>query len=438
MAWKLQVVLFILAVPLNLTWEVAQIGAYDFPEGSLLKNVIGCFVPSLGDGLMTLMIYWSGWTIFRNSRWILHPGAKGYLLLVALGIVLALVVEWNALYRTGAWGYNSQMVTIALLGVGFLPVLQMIILPIVTVVLLQWIWNRQGRTLNFGRGPRPAVILLLAGTINLVGFGPSDPAPSENDPGRLVYEVNCAICHGIGGDGKGMAAHHFRTRPANFRTGRFKFRSTPSGSLPLDEDLFRTITQGVGGTGMIPQTHLDEGHRWAVVAYIKTLSPRFQEERSVPGVAIPPAPARTPKLVARGKQIYMDAGCSDCHGEGGKGDGPSAGRLQDDWGNPIAPADLTRLPWKSGQTPQDLYRTIANGLDGTPMPSYANALTPDEMWAVVAHTYGLPPKDEWENLGKLVEEEIIGFNVERMHRRPLLPREPEDSSRVPPKNYSNI
>lgn len=254
-----------------------------------------------------------------------------------------------------------------------------------------------------------------------VGTGGSRRADGEADlvRGREVYEANCAICHGVRGDGKGMAAHHFRTKPQNFRTGRFKFRSTPSGSLPLDKDLFRTITEGVGRTGMIPQIHLDEGDRWAVVSYLKTFSPRFQRERAAPAIAIPPAPNRTPDLETWGRRMYMDAGCSDCHGLEGRGDGPSAGQLRDEWGNPIAPADLIRLPRKSGPTPRDLYRTIATGLDGTPMPSYSDALTPEEMWAVVAYLDGLPPKDEWGNLGKLVDEEIIGFNVERMHRRPL-------------------
>ena len=252
--------------------------------------------------------------------------------------------------------------------------------------------------------------------------------------GREVYEANCAICHGEKGDGKGMAVHHFETRPQNFRTGRFKFRSTPSGSLPLDEDLFKTITQGVGRTGMIPQIHLDEADRWAVVSYLKTFSPRFQQERPKPAIPIPPAPNRTSELAARGRQIYMDAGCSDCHGEGGKGDGPSARTLTDDWAKPIVPADFSQLPWKSGATPGDLYRTIATGMDGTPMPSYADALTPEEIWAVVAYLYSLPPESEWANLGKLVEEEIIGFNVERMHRRLLPPRTSQPSRSVPPRD----
>ena len=133
--------MFVLAVLLNLIWEVAQISAYDFPESSLVTNVLGCFVPTLGDGLMILIIYWTGWLVFRKFQWILSPGARGYLLMMVIGLVLAVFVEWNALYRTGAWAYSEQMITIPILGVGLLPVLQMILLPPTTALILQRIWR---------------------------------------------------------------------------------------------------------------------------------------------------------------------------------------------------------------------------------------------------------------------------------------------------------
>jgi len=163
-----------------------------------------------------------------------------------------------------------------------------------------------------------------------------------------------------------------------------------------------------------------------VVSYLKTFSPRFQWDQALPALPIPPAPDRTPELVALGRKLYMDSGCSVCHGREGREDGPSSEDLRDEWGNPISPADLTRLPRKSGPTPTDLHRTITTGFDGIPMPSYADALTPEEIWAVVAYLYSLPSKNEWDNLGKLVDEEIIGFNVERMHRRPLPPATPKN------------
>ncbi len=120
--------------------------AYDFPETNLMTLVIHCFVPSLGDGLMTLMIYWTGWLLFRDWRWILHTGTSGYLLMIGTGLLLAVGVEWNALYRTGSWAYNERMIMIPFLGVGLLPLLQMMILPIATILLLPLIWKKRGQT----------------------------------------------------------------------------------------------------------------------------------------------------------------------------------------------------------------------------------------------------------------------------------------------------
>ncbi len=145
---RLQVYLFVLAVPLNLIWEVAQISTYDFPESGFATNVVGCFLSTLGDGLMILIIYWTGWSLFRDPQWVLNPRLKGYSLMMAVGIILAVIVEWNAVYWTKAWVYNEQMIMIPVLGVGLFPVLQMIVLPPTTALLLQWMWRYRNRVLE--------------------------------------------------------------------------------------------------------------------------------------------------------------------------------------------------------------------------------------------------------------------------------------------------
>jgi hypothetical protein len=89
-----------------------------------------------------VIIFWTGWVVFRDSRWILKPALKGYVLMFVVGILLAIIVELNALYLTGAWGYNDQMITIPTLKVGLLPVLQMVALPPLTAVLVQQVWRR--------------------------------------------------------------------------------------------------------------------------------------------------------------------------------------------------------------------------------------------------------------------------------------------------------
>jgi cytochrome c oxidase cbb3-type subunit 2 len=133
----------------------------------------------------------------------------------------------------------------------------------------------------------------------------------------------------------------------------------------------------------MPTWHeLPEKDRMAVIAYVKTFSPRWAEERPEPPIVIGEPPAPTPALLARGKALYAQAKCAQCHGEGGKGDGPSANELQDDLKFRIRPADFTRGQFKGGGDVRDIYRAMTSGLDGTPMPSFADAMTDDERWAI--------------------------------------------------------
>ena len=88
--------------------------------------------------------------------------------------------------------------------------------------------------------------------------------------GKEVYERRCQGCHGEKGDGNGPAAAFMqRDRPRNFTLAVFKFRLTPSGSLPEDGDLLRTITSGVRGTAMPTWHELPEKDRLTVIQYIK-------------------------------------------------------------------------------------------------------------------------------------------------------------------------
>ncbi len=67
--------------------------------------------------------------------------------------------------------------------------------------------------------------------------------------------------------------------PRDFVSAQYKFRTTASGQLPTDEDIFRTISRGATGTGMPPwQYLLDDNDRWALVDYVKTFSPQLQAQ----------------------------------------------------------------------------------------------------------------------------------------------------------------
>jgi len=200
--------------------------------------------------------------------------------------------------------------------------------------------------------------------------------------GREVYETRCVGCHGTKGDGNGPAATFLFPRPRDFTLGVFKFRTTPSGSLPTDGDLYRTVTRGVRWTAMPTWHELPDKERLAVVTFIKTFSSRWKEERPEPPVVIGDPPKATPELVARGKDLYQKAKCFQCHGDTGKGDGVSAPDLTDDLKFPIRPADFTRGQFKGGSSVPDVFRTMSLGLDGTPMPSYADSMNEEERWAI--------------------------------------------------------
>jgi len=102
----------------------------------------------------------------------------------------------------------------------------------------------------------------------------------------------------------------------------------------------------------------------------------------------------TPERLAGGKQLYADAECLACHGERGHGDGPSATTLKDSRELPIAATDLTKPErFKNGAKPADVYRTLVTGLAGTPMPSYADALGPDQVWDLVFYVLSLSNND---------------------------------------------
>ncbi|HSV30309.1 MAG TPA: c-type cytochrome, partial [Candidatus Omnitrophota bacterium] len=212
--------------------------------------------------------------------------------------------------------------------------------------------------------------------------------------GKAVYERRCIGCHGKDGDGNGPAATFMhRDRPRNFTLGLFKFQLTPSGSLPSDGDLLRTITRGVRGTAMPSWHELREKDRLAVVQYIKyhlaadRSDPKapylyFVEERPKPPLFISDVPPPSAQLIKRGAEVWQQAKCWECHGREGRGDGEKAAGLKDDTKFSVPPANLTLGQFKSGPAVTDIFRTMSNGLPGTPMPSYSKSLPEEDRWAL--------------------------------------------------------
>lgn len=208
--------------------------------------------------------------------------------------------------------------------------------------------------------------------------------------GQQSFVKNCSGCHGLKGDAS-TASSFLNPKPRDLTKGVFKFRSTPNGTLPTDEDLLRTLTLGVLGTSMPSFRLVPQQELLAIIEYIKTLSPSWDDpslQSSPVNLPAPPADLFKKKSVfikraESGKQIFAMS-CALCHGYGGHGDGPAAQSLKDENDNVIQAIDLTRPFVKSGWGAQDIYRAMATGLNGTPMAAFAEALGEEKTWDVVA------------------------------------------------------
>lgn len=225
---------------------------------------------------------------------------------------------------------------------------------------------------------------------------PGGTEPKFDDNLRLLgaawYGQSCTPCHGIKGDGNGPRANQLSPRPRDFTRGIYEFRSTASGSLPTDEDLWRVVSQGIHGTAMVPWITFTDDDRWALVAYIENFSPRFAHESRPPSIKVPTPPVETPQMVAQGQKAFSEAGCIECHGVKGMGDGPSVSTLKDVFGRPIRPIDFPSGVFRRSPSMKDIFVTVRTGLDGTPMPSYADSLSVEQTWAIAAYVRSLVGK----------------------------------------------
>ena len=249
----------------------------------------------------------------------------------------------------------------------------------------------------------PVMSMLLAATcLSLVAFLPraafavsSDWVP-DLEAGKAAYEANCARCHGPTGEGDGPDAKKMFPQPRKLSDGVFKFRTTASGTPPTDEDLMAILATGLPGSRMPDFQRLPEETRANLVAYVKTLSPVFGEQKPEPiDLGVDPGPKKADVL--KGKQVYKELGCAACHGEQGRANGSSAPTLADNWGNPIRAADLTHgWAYRGGSAPRDIVARFLSGIDGTPMPSYVDAISSKEdAWHLAYYVHSLQETPHW-------------------------------------------
>jgi DMSO reductase family type II enzyme heme b subunit len=235
--------------------------------------------------------------------------------------------------------------------------------------------------------------VLAATFIALVGAAPALVGAQAGDAnaGKAVYQLKCVGCHGEKGDGKGPAAELLVPQPRDFTSGIYKIRTT-AGKAPSDQDLFKVITDGMPGTSMPSWAVLSEKDRWNLVAYIKAFAAdKFKEAPKK--LELPKEVASSAESIKRGKEMFEAIECNKCHGTDGRADGPSRAELKDEWGHPIAPANLTkRWTFRGGASRTDIAMRLGAGVLGTPMPTFIDSVEkPEDIWHLTNYILSLGP-----------------------------------------------
>ena len=236
--------------------------------------------------------------------------------------------------------------------------------------------------------------------------------------GAPVYKRFCIGCHGPLGDGQGDDGRWLDPRPRNFTLATFRCRSTPTGTLPTDQDLYDTIGRGLMNSNMPHWLPLTNQDRADLVAYLKHFSAKWQTQKPGNSIEIPQEPEVTPERIKAGQALFQRLECWKCHGVEGRGNGPSADTLTDDQNRPIKPSNFhDSSRFKCGSTDRDLYRIFMTGLDGSPMPSFADNVKPDEAWDLVFYLRTLQPL--------VSKEKAI---AKRLGLRPIDPAQPPQAN----------
>ncbi len=182
----------------------------------------------------------------------------------------------------------------------------------------------------------------------------AEETASYQKHGALLFEQNCASCHGATGKGDGEAAVALMPRPADLSNRRLS-----------DERISFVLNNGVYGTAMPAWRDLPQDDLAALQVYVKGL-----HSDSVKTVA-------SPDLTK--VRVTFVKNCASCHGVGGGGDGPAAAALFP------RPTNF----FVDGPSQERAFSAISEGVPGTSMPPWKDQLTRDERETLATYVASL-------------------------------------------------
>ncbi|MEX2187036.1 MAG: c-type cytochrome [Pirellulales bacterium] len=266
----------------------------------------------------------------------------------------------------------------------------------------------------FGTPDKPIVLSATGLDIRKIRLAAGPTTADENGNTGGLYRRHCVHCHGVTGNGAGPTAEFLNPYPRDFRRGWFKFKSTGVNEKPTDDDLRRTLHQGINGTAMPSFKLLPAAEVDALVEYVKYLSIRGEVEYALledyencktlldaakqGGAAVEafrtyvidtillgetngggmtlwnranerivevvPRPDVSPEeSIQKGREIFYGVGgCVKCHGESAMGDGQIyyVNDIDAQRSEPIKPMVNPSLPMQALK-PRNLRYTVIRG-----------------------------------------------------------------------------
>lgn len=135
-------IFFAVAFFLHFVWEMWQIPFYrNMMQATHGEVVWLCTRAALGDAVMASIAYSLAAILAWRMDWFMMIEARPALVYFATGLVLTVLLEYRATAVTGAWAYSEWMPRIPITNTGIVPLLQWLVLPLVTLGAVRVCWK---------------------------------------------------------------------------------------------------------------------------------------------------------------------------------------------------------------------------------------------------------------------------------------------------------